>query len=122
VSRQIIWEAQTIDQAAGFLHDDPDGVREMLEAVARLVDELSDVIDGVSAMQSTRTFRTFIQINPRNDECDPASGRGWAVLEEDGSLSGRIFFTLATTQASRRSARQPKAGSEHPSSGGLAVR
>ena len=29
-----------------------------------------------------------------NDECDPASGRGWAVLEEDGSLYGRIFFHL----------------------------
>jgi hypothetical protein len=27
-----------------------------------------------------------------NDECDPASGRGWAVLEEDGSLRGRVFF------------------------------
>lgn len=27
-----------------------------------------------------------------NDECDPASGRGWAVPEEDGSLRGRIFF------------------------------
>ena len=27
-----------------------------------------------------------------NDECDPASGRGWAALEEDGSLCGRIFF------------------------------
>jgi len=39
VSRQIIWEAQAIDQAAGFLHDDPDGVREMLDAVARLADE-----------------------------------------------------------------------------------
>ncbi|HEX5299410.1 MAG TPA: hypothetical protein VFW50_20690 [Streptosporangiaceae bacterium] len=23
-----------------------------------------------------------------------ASGRGWAVLEENGSLSGRIFFHL----------------------------
>ncbi|MFZ0188131.1 MAG: hypothetical protein WAL72_14440 [Streptosporangiaceae bacterium] len=29
-----------------------------------------------------------------NDECDPASGHGWAVLEEDGSLRGRIFFHL----------------------------
>ena len=29
-----------------------------------------------------------------NDECDPASGRGWAVLEKDGSLCGRIFFHL----------------------------
>jgi mRNA interferase RelE/StbE len=39
VSRQVIWEAQAIDQAAGFLHDDPAGVREMLDAVARLVDD-----------------------------------------------------------------------------------
>jgi mRNA interferase RelE/StbE len=38
VSRQIIWEAQAIDQAAGFLHD-PDGVREMLDTVALLADE-----------------------------------------------------------------------------------
>jgi hypothetical protein len=29
-----------------------------------------------------------------NDKCDRASGRGWAVLEEDGSLRGRIFFHL----------------------------
>jgi hypothetical protein len=26
------------------------------------------------------------------DECDPASGRGWAALDEDGSLFGRIYF------------------------------
>jgi hypothetical protein len=29
-----------------------------------------------------------------NDESDQASGRGWGVLEEDGSLRGRIFFHL----------------------------
>jgi hypothetical protein len=39
VSRQIVWETQAIDQAAGFLRDDPDGVREMLDAVAPLVDD-----------------------------------------------------------------------------------
>ena len=39
MSRQVIWETQAIDQAAGFLRDDPDGVREMLDAVARLVDD-----------------------------------------------------------------------------------
>ena len=39
MSRQVIWEAQAIDQAAGFLRDDPNGVREMLDAVARLADE-----------------------------------------------------------------------------------
>ena len=39
MSRQVIWEAQAIDQAAGFLRDDPDGVRGILDAVARLVDD-----------------------------------------------------------------------------------
>ena len=28
------------------------------------------------------------------DDCDPASGRGWAALERDGSLRGRIYFHL----------------------------
>lgn len=28
------------------------------------------------------------------DDCDPASGRGWAVLEGDGSLCGHIYFHL----------------------------
>ena len=28
------------------------------------------------------------------DEGDPASGRGWAALEPDGSLSGRLYFHL----------------------------
>ena len=27
-----------------------------------------------------------------NDECDPASGRGWVKLLKDGSLSGHIFI------------------------------
>ena len=39
MSRRVIWEAQAIDQAAGFLRDAPDGVREMLDAAARLADE-----------------------------------------------------------------------------------
>ena len=39
MSRQVIWEAQAIDQAAGFLRDDPAGVREMLDAVTWLADE-----------------------------------------------------------------------------------
>jgi hypothetical protein len=27
-----------------------------------------------------------------NDECDPASGRGWVNLQKDGSLTGQIYF------------------------------
>ena len=29
-----------------------------------------------------------------NDECDPASGRGWVALQPDGSLKGHIFFHM----------------------------
>ena len=36
MSRQVIWEARAIDQAAGFLHDDPDGSVRCSNAVARL--------------------------------------------------------------------------------------
>ena len=37
-----------------------------------------------------------------NDECDPASGRGWAVLEEDGSLCGRMGWGDIPDQYGRR--------------------
>jgi len=29
-----------------------------------------------------------------HDDCDHASGRGWAVQEDDGSLRGHIYFHL----------------------------
>lgn len=29
-----------------------------------------------------------------NDECDAASGRGWAAVADDGSLTGHIYFHL----------------------------
>jgi hypothetical protein len=29
-----------------------------------------------------------------NDEGDPASGRGWVLLRQDGSLTGHIYFHL----------------------------
>jgi hypothetical protein len=39
VSREVVWEAEAIDQAAGFPGEDPGGIREMLDAVARLADQ-----------------------------------------------------------------------------------
>lgn len=29
-----------------------------------------------------------------NDECDPASGRGWATVTADGSMEGRFSFHM----------------------------
>jgi hypothetical protein len=43
--------------------------------------------------QGKRAGRPFVEFTWNgNDECDPASGRGWVVLEEDSTLSGHIFF------------------------------
>ena len=40
-----------------------------------------------------RDGRAYVEFTwDGNDECDPASGRGWAKLRKDGSLSGRIFI------------------------------
>jgi hypothetical protein len=33
------------------------------------------------------------------DDCDPASGRGWAALEKDGTLTGHIFIQHADDSA-----------------------
>jgi mRNA interferase RelE/StbE len=40
VSLHVIWEEQAIDQAAGFLRDDPAGLAAVLDAVGRLADDL----------------------------------------------------------------------------------
>jgi len=40
-----------------------------------------------------RNGRPFVEFTwDGNDECDPASGRGWVRLEKDGTLSGHIFI------------------------------
>jgi hypothetical protein len=44
-----------------------------------------------------------------SDEGDQASGRGWGVIEEDGSLRGRIFFHLGDDSSFTARARQPAA-------------
>jgi hypothetical protein len=54
-----------------------------------------------------------------NDDCDPATGRGWAVLERDGSLRGRIYFHLGDD--SGFGAERVEAESEHAESGANAT-
>lgn len=53
-------------------------------------------VDGWMDCQSgRRDGRPCIEFTwEGNDESDPASGRGWAALEEDGSLRGHIYFHL----------------------------
>jgi hypothetical protein len=49
-------------------------------------------MDGHSGQRDGRPCVAFTWEG--NDESDPASGRGWAALEEDGSLRGHIYFHL----------------------------
>ncbi len=40
-----------------------------------------------------RNGRPYVEFTwDGNDECDPASGHGWAKLQKDGSLSGHIYI------------------------------
>lgn len=40
-----------------------------------------------------RNGRPYVEFTwDGNDDCDPATGRGWAKLEKNGSLSGHIYF------------------------------
>ena len=57
-----------------------------------------------------------------NDECDPQAAAVGLCWRRTAHCADASSSTLAMTQASRRSARRPKAASEHPSSGGLVVR
>ena len=49
-------------------------------------------VDGwMDCRHKERNGRPYVECTwDGNDDCDPASGRGWAKLEKDGSLSGHI--------------------------------
>jgi hypothetical protein len=51
-------------------------------------------VDGwMDCRHGQRSGRPYITFTwEGNDECDPASGRGWAKLLKDGSLTGHIYF------------------------------
>ncbi len=51
-------------------------------------------VDGwMDCRHSTKNGRPYVEFSwDGNDERDPASGRGWAKLEKDGSLTGHIYF------------------------------
>jgi hypothetical protein len=50
---------------------------------------------GMDCRWSERDGRPFAEFTwEGNDEMDQASGRGWAVLAEDDTLTGHLFFHL----------------------------
>ena len=51
-------------------------------------------VDGwMDCRQGQRSGRPHVDFTWNgNDECDPASGRGWVKLQKDGSLTGHIYL------------------------------
>jgi hypothetical protein len=105
-----LWEADAIDLVEpGFIEFDGRSGRFGFIAVEGQLDCRETVRDGRPGVEFTWEGA---------DDGDPATGRGWAVLTDDGTLDGRVFFHLGddsgfqavhtepTTDALRPSARR----------------
>jgi hypothetical protein len=82
-----LWDEQAIDLVgAAYIEFGKDGRGELsFIAVRGGIDARSTTIDGKQAVEFT--WQGF-------DEGDEVSGRGWAVREDDGSISGHLYFHL----------------------------
>jgi hypothetical protein len=54
-------------------------------------------VDGrMDCRHGRRNGRPYVDFTwDGNDECDPATGRGWVNLQKDGSLTGHIYLHQA---------------------------
>jgi hypothetical protein len=82
-----LWNQEDVDLVApGFIEFEPNHTGS-LGFIA--------VQGGVEWRDASRGGRPGVEFSWEGfDESDPATGRGWAVIEEDDSLRGRIFFHL----------------------------
>lgn len=82
-----LWDREDLDLVApAFIEFDEDGTGTFGFIVVRGWADYREV---------SRDERPGVEFSwEGSDEGDQVSGRGWAVLEDDGSLRGRIFFHL----------------------------
>ena len=82
-----LWDEEDVDLVApGFIEFGPDH-RGSLGFIA--------VQGGLDWGETSRHGRSGLEFSWEGfDESDPVTGRGWAVLEDDGSLRGHIYFHL----------------------------
>ncbi len=89
ITEMDMWDREAIDLVQpGFIEFTGDGYGRLgFIAVCRDV---------------TRDGRPGVEFSWQgHDEYDPASGRGWAALNPDGSLDGHIYFHLGDESAFR---------------------
>ena len=85
ITEMALWDQDAVDLVGpGFIRFDVDGTGEV-GFIA-----LTGTLDCRFAPRAGRPSATFTWAG--FDEGDPVSGRGWAVVEADGVLSGRIYF------------------------------
>ena len=89
-----VWEQEDVDLVApGFIEFDGDHTGSLgFIAVQGGIDWRDVPRDGRPGVEFS--FEGF-------DEGEPATGRGWAVMEQDGSLRGHLLFHLGDNSGFR---------------------
>jgi hypothetical protein len=79
------WDQEFVDaEVEGYVRIGPEGLGEF---------QFGYVWGAMSCEFTQRDGETAVEWSwEGNDEMDPASGRGWAILQDDGTLKGALFF------------------------------
>ncbi|MGH7812587.1 MAG: hypothetical protein ACREQI_01095 [Candidatus Binataceae bacterium] len=87
-----LWERADIDlMGRGYIRFDRNGTGEF---------RFIAVQGGMDCRFAERDGRPIVEFSWNGyDEMDPACGRGWAKLDTDGKLRGRLFFHLGDDSA-----------------------
>lgn len=85
ITEMEMWDKDYLDmEVKAFIEFEPDGIGHFQFGLVRgCIDYQSGERGGKPAVEWSWEG---------NDECDPAMGRGWAILETAKTLAGRIFF------------------------------
>jgi hypothetical protein len=115
ITEMDLWEQEDVDlDAPGFIEFD----RNQMGSLAFIAVE-----GGIDWRGSSRDGSPGVEFSWEGfDESNPAMGRGWAVLEDNGSLRGHIYFHQGDDsgfRAARADATRPKirkSGNSYPRS------
>ena len=85
ITRMELWDQEAIDLVGPAFIEFGKGQSGSFRFIA---------VDGwMDCRHTQRNGRPYVEFTwDGNDDCDPASGRGWAKHEKDGSLTGHIYF------------------------------